>query len=316
MANLTETATFETNIYQLATTDPVQGGPGGIANEQAQKLANRTQWLKGKVDQLLGGDFQFKDAVALSSNTTLTAAHTGAFVRLTGSSNLTITLPAYNSADALKDGQAIIIKNDTTSITASTIATSDAGAMIENGDFTGSTGIALRGRDTVIIVYRANPSNPGGAVGTYHAIVIKGDSTPVGTIIMHGANYAPDGYLTCDGTAISRTTFKRLFETIGVTFGTGNGTTTFNLPDMRGQFARGWNDTASVDSGRTFGSTQADELKSHNHIVKKINRQTGTSAQGFFAMDDNGTDGSENTEVTGGSETRPKNVALLFVIKY
>lgn len=316
MANLTLTATWEADVYQLATTDPVQGGPGGIANEQAQKLGNRTQWLKSKVDTLLAGDMQFKDAASLSSNTTLTASHTGAYVRLTGSNALTITLPDFDSADGLKDGQAIIIQNNTTNINASTIATGDAGVILADGEFGQSaTGLSLRGRDTAIIVYRANQSNPT-LVGTYHAIVIKGDSTPVGTIIMHGANTAPDGYIECDGSALSRTDYKRLFDTIGVTFGAGNGTTTFNLPDMRGYFPRGWANASSNDSGRVFGSTQTDELKSHYHTMKKINRQTGTSATGFFAMDDNGGDGSENTESTGGTETRPKNVALLFVIKY
>lgn len=316
MANLTLTSTWEANVYELATTDPVQGGPGGIANEQAQKLGNRTEWLKTKVDQLLAGDFQFKDAVALTSNTTLALAHMGAFIRLTGSGNPTITLPAYNSSDALKDGQAIVIKNDTTNINAATIATSDSGVVLADGEFGQSaTGISLRPRDTVIIIYRANQSNPTTAVGTYHALVIKGDSTPVGTIIMHGANTAPDGYIECDGSALSRTTYKRLFDTIGTSFGAGNGTTTFNIPDFRGYFPRGWNNAASVDSGRVFGSTQQDELKSHFHLMKKNNFNSGSGA-GLFGMDDHGVDGSENTESTGGSETRPKNVAVLFVIKY
>lgn len=301
----------------LPTTDPVQGGPGGIANEQAQKLANRTQWLKGKVDQLLGGDMQLKDAVSLSSNTTLTAAHMGAFIELTGSSSLTITLPDFDGVDGLKDGQAVIIKNNTTGVNACTVTNTDAATMKVDGDNgSGGSGFSFRGRDTAIIIYRANQSNPTTVVGTYHVILIKGDQTPIGTIIMHGANTAPDGYIECDGSAISRTTYARLFQVIGTTFGAGNGTTTFNLPDMRGYFARGWANTSSVDSGRAFGSTQQDELKSHQHIMKKINRQTGTSATGFFAMDDNGTDGSENTEATGGTETRPKNVALLYVIKY
>jgi microcystin-dependent protein len=317
MANLTLTQTWETDVYELATTDPVQGGPGGIANEQAQKLGNRTEWLKSKVDKLLAGDMQLKDAIALTSNTTLDATHMGAFVRLTGTSNLTITLPHFDDAtNGLKDGQAIIIKNDTTNVNGSMIVTADTGVILADGEFGQSAiGLNLRSRDTVIIVYRANASNPT-LVGTYHAIVIKGDSTPVGTIIMHAANTAPDGYIECDGSVLSRTMYKRLFETIGVTFGAGDGSTTFKIPDMRGYFARGWNNGALVDSGRTFGSTQADELRSHFHTVKKINRQTGTSATGFFAMDDNGTDGSENTETAGGTETRPKNVALLYIIKY
>jgi hypothetical protein len=52
MTNLTETATYEAGVYQLETTDPVQGGAGGVDNVQAQQLANRTAWLKAQVDAL------------------------------------------------------------------------------------------------------------------------------------------------------------------------------------------------------------------------------------------------------------------------
>lgn len=52
MANLTETPAFDEGVYQLEVTDPVQGGPGGVDNRQAQALANRTAWLKSQVDAL------------------------------------------------------------------------------------------------------------------------------------------------------------------------------------------------------------------------------------------------------------------------
>jgi microcystin-dependent protein len=62
---------------------------------------------------------------------------------------------------------------------------------------------------------------------------------PIGTILSYAGGTAPNGYLLCDGQAVSRTTFSALFAVIGTTFGNGNGTTTFNLPDLRGQFLRG-----------------------------------------------------------------------------
>lgn len=141
--------------------------------------------------------------------------------------------------------------------------------------------------------------------------------TAPGSVIAYAANKTPvGGWLKCDGTAISRTRYARLFYEIGTTYGVGNGSSTFNLPDLRGEFIRGFSDgRAGVDSGRVFGSAQADELKSHFHTMKKYNRSTG-SGSGFFAMDDNGTDGSENTEATGGAETRPRNVAMHYFIKF
>ncbi|MEM7047818.1 MAG: tail fiber protein [Pseudomonadota bacterium] len=79
---------------------------------------------------------------------------------------------------------------------------------------------------------------------------------PPGTIIMWAAATAPQGYLPCEGAAISRTTYADLFDVIGTTYGEGNGTTTFNLPDFRGEFARGWDHNRGIDPERTFGSSQ------------------------------------------------------------
>ena len=72
-------------------------------------------------------------------------------------------------------------------------------------------------------------------------------------------------YLVCDGRAVSRSEYADLFAVIGTTYGIGNGATTFNLPDMRGLVPRGWDSGRGLDAGRTFGSTQQDEIKSHTH---------------------------------------------------
>ena len=88
----------------------------------------------------------------------------------------------------------------------------------------------------------------------------------VGTVLAFAMESAPSGWLKCNGAAISRTTYSALFTAIGTTFGAGDGSTTFNVPDLRGEFVRGWDDARAVDTGRVFGSAQADELKSHTHV--------------------------------------------------
>ena len=75
----------------------------------------------------------------------------------------------------------------------------------------------------------------------------------------------PDGWLICDGTAVSRTEFDRLFERIGETFGNGDGATTFNLPNLEGSFVRGWSAEGELDCVRDFGSYQPDQMQSHKH---------------------------------------------------
>jgi microcystin-dependent protein len=68
----------------------------------------------------------------------------------------------------------------------------------------------------------------------------SGGGTPTGTIIAYASNGAlPDGYLSCDGSAVSRTTYADLFDAIGTTWGSGNGSTTFNLPSLNGYWLKG-----------------------------------------------------------------------------
>ena len=84
------------------------------------------------------------------------------------------------------------------------------------------------------------------------------DGTPIGTIIAFSAGNAPNAnYLKCEGQAVSRTEYSTLFGIIGTTYGAGNGSSTFNLPDLRGEFLRGTgtNNTTGY-SGARVGSHQ------------------------------------------------------------
>ena len=94
---------------------------------------------------------------------------------------------------------------------------------------------------------------------------VSSDVSEVGKISMFARSTAPSGYLKCNGAEISRTTYAALFSAIGTTFGVGNGSTTFNVPDLRGEFVRGWDDARGIDSGRTFGSWQDGQNVSHTH---------------------------------------------------
>lgn len=143
------------------------------------------------------------------------------------------------------------------------------------------------------------------------------DKIPPGVILMYGAPTAPTGWLECDGSAVSRTTYSSLFAVIGTTFGVGDGSTTFNLPDLRGEFIRGWDHGRGVDSGRELGEGQGDAFKSHSHDYHGVGDYIGGVRNLFTKI------GSERAHArrddllyaTGGTETRPRNVALMFIIK-
>lgn len=146
------------------------------------------------------------------------------------------------------------------------------------------------------------------------------DAVPSGAVSAFAMETAPSGWLSADGTAVSRATYANLFSAIGTTYGAGDGTTTFNLPDLRGEFIRGFDDGRGVDSGRTFGSAQADEFKSHNHDMYVDVTTTGDR---LTISDTAGTDegGLASTRGkawmlnSGGTETRPRNIAMNYCIK-
>lgn len=142
--------------------------------------------------------------------------------------------------------------------------------------------------------------------------LINNATPPVGTIITFASTTAPTGYLKCNGALISRTTYASLFEVIGTTFGIGDDSTTFALPDLRGYFPRGFDDARGIDPGRIFGSNQDDEFESHSHTVSNMSL-SGTSSSGSTTWKYGG---STATAQVGGTETRPKNIALLYCIKY
>jgi microcystin-dependent protein len=158
--------------------------------------------------------------------------------------------------------------------------------------------------------------NSGKALITDGSVTSWGTASAAGEVAYFAMNTAPSGYLKANGAAISRSTYSTLFAAIGTTFGAGDGSTTFNVPDLRGQFIRSWADNgATYDSGRTFGSTQADEFKSHAHTVAMALSRTqaaGNVTPGSVI----GSNGSITSSSVGGTETRPRNVALLACIKF
>jgi len=164
---------------------------------------------------------------------------------------------------------------------------------------------------------------------------------PTGAVFYFAASTAPTGFLKADGAAVSRTTYAALFAVTGTTYGAGDGNTTFNLPDLRGEFIRGWDDARGIDASRAFGSAQSDltKLVSHTHNTTFVGSNNAnnpyTNAYGSLQpIEQNyvgGNTGGDNPQdisyfnfniatgapsTAGGAETRPRNVALLACIKF
>lgn len=138
---------------------------------------------------------------------------------------------------------------------------------------------------------------------------------PSGLVAAFARSTAPAGWLKCNGAAVSRTTYAALFAAIGTTFGAGNGSSTFNLPDLRGEFVRGFDDGRGVDASRAFGSAQAHEFEAHSHKILADNGGFNTNPNDVVSGTDRAAIYEAATSTVGGSETRPRNVALLYCIK-
>lgn len=205
MANLSETATYEAGIYQIETTDPVEGGVKGISNRQARQLANRTAYLKSRI-------------------------------------------------------------------------------------------------------------------------------VPVGSLIIWPSATPPAGYLECDGAALSRATYAALFAVLGTAHNkTTDAADKFRVPDLRGEFIRGWDHGRGADKDRAIGSSQkATRVYRRNYFpdgwegaMYDRDHRASADIDGAIEVISGGTTGRGNsaeTNVSGGKldgvRVRPRNVALMYAVKY
>jgi len=251
MAKLIEIDEFTEEVYQLEVTDFVEGGENGVDNKPHKALANRTRWLKSRIDAFLAGTGLTKAMVGLSN--------------------------VDNTADLAKP-----------------ISTATQNVL---------------------------------------------DSF-VGQVAFFAMETAPIGWLKANGATISRTTYSNLFNVIGTTFGVGDGSTTFEIPDLRGEFIRGYDDSRGIDASRVLGSLQGDAIRNitgkadfgdnQNNTGALVHNTIGvfskTNENGVWYQDYNPNQYSQNNgqtlvidaslQVPTANENRPRNIAMLACIKY
>lgn len=152
----------------------------------------------------------------------------------------------------------------------------------------------------------------------------------------------PTGYLKANGALVSRTTYAALFASIGTVFGVGDGSTTFALPDLRGEFLRGWDDGRGIDASRGLGTAQKGTVHSFDAGAAGavVGDRTASTAVGGVGHGDLGLDNDASVAITypnalqantntgavfssinntaelGAGVMRPRNMALLACIKF
>jgi hypothetical protein len=247
-----------------------------------------------------------------------------------------VAVPAGKTVTVWSDGENFAFQNDLfvgdvvgdVVGNASTATTLETARTINGTSFNGSgnitTGTWGTARDISI---GGTSKSVNGSTGVSWSAVEINANLP-GEVAFYAMSTAPSGWLKANGAAVSRTTYAALFAAIGVTFGVGDGTTTFNLPDLRGEFLRGWDDGRGVDSGRAFGSAQSfamQRIQGNGGGVR--NTFSGGLTGPFFSTQtiaqysSGGGNYAElsydnNRVANTAAETRPRNVALLACIKF
>ena len=243
---------------------------------------------------------------------------------------------------------------------------SDSGLDMSNGlpirfqDSSGAPFVALKSPSSVSSNVTFTLPGADGSAGEFLKTDGSGNlsfsivqGVPSGAVFCIAVASVPSGYLECNGATVSRTTYAALFAVIGTQYGSTN-SSNFKVPDLRGEFVRGFDNGRNADSGRSIGSSQGSQNASHNHsasasstagahshalnyqrkqvedtgtaFVTDIRREGGDGDGGSTTFTNNTNSGfmnnatvSVSTSVSisnqGGNESRPRNVAMMYVIK-
>jgi len=312
---LKSTVTADIATHAALTT---AGTHGAVSAATASKIIIRDVAGRAKVVAPSA-----EDDIALKSNVTTVAGDL-----VTHTANTTTAHGAVSAATASKiiirdaAGRAkvvapsatddIALKSTVTADIATHAALTTAGT---HGAVSAATASKIIIRDAA---GRAKVSAPSASDDIARKDTVDAVAVLVGTVIWYAKNTAPTGYLKCNGAAISRATYAALFAIINTTFGIGNGSTTFNVPDLRAEFIRGWDDSREIDTARVFGSSQDGTIIMSNTTTPGQGTLCNASNLDETSALANGDRSSASTSSSSRSQfkVRPRNVALLACIKY
>ena len=273
-----------------------------------------------------GGDFKFS-----VSDTEI--------LRITNSSSDVIIRPVADEKDIIfqqRDGTEVAriedngtfnVVTDKLAINATAVtATADELNLLDGGTSVGSS-ITIADTDGVVV-------NDGGTMKSVPASDFKEYIMPTGAVLPYAGSSAPTGFLLCYGQAISRSTYADLFSAISTTYGTGDGSSTFNVPDLRGRVVAGQDDMGGSSgdnltglsggvNGDTLGATGGSEshtitiaeMPSHSHTVTAHENPGGTGNSNGSETGDSSYDRTSTTSSTGGGGVH-NNVQPTIILNY
>ena len=366
MGNLNETEKWEENIYQLETSDPVLGGADGISNRAPWQLANRTKWLKKKTEEAAqslaehvrsrnhpDATLTAKGFTQLSSATNSTSetqaatpkavkaaydlaagkapvSHTHPWSQITGvpAASLTAKGTVQLSSDI----------NSTSEILAATPKAVKAAYDLANGKqpadatLTALAGLAtaadrlpyFTGADRAALTTLTAIGRAIIAMGSIKEVLNylglgEGSALPVGVPVPWPSATPPTGWLKCNGAAFSPEEYPELAKAYP----------TNKLPDLRGEFIRGWDDGRGIDTNRSLLSSQGDAIRNIIGALVDVRFNTYPSDSGVFTTSVIGDASSDSIKggyakrvtfdasrvVPTANENRPRNIAFNYIVR-
>lgn len=313
MSTLTETSQWDASVNKVDTSEEITEV---LLNSAPQSLANRTLWLKNLIaSHRHDGTVASLDyASAAGTANALTMALTPALTAHVPG------LPIWFKAASTNTGPATVAINSLSPVS------------IKRADATDLAFGHIRKNGMYCLLY----------TGTTY--VLMNPSEPVGFMQIGLSVSTPPGYLSLSGAAVSRSTYADLWawaqaNSVVVTesawsstswgsFSVGDGSTTFRLPDFRGEFPRFWDAGKGVDLARQFGTRQADTFKTHQHTVPRDARTPGSIDANYAGSESGGTPDNTGTlpgewpfktlsnSDGGGTETRPRNITVVPYIRF
>lgn len=311
------TATQATALLNVMVGDSGAGGAKGLV--PAQVAGDSTKFLRGD------GTFQ----TIPGGGDALTSGNLSQFASTTSAQLATVI------SDETGSGSLVFATSPT--LTTPILGTPTSGTLtnctgLPVSGITASTSTAL-GVGSIELGHATDTTIARSSAGVATIEGARIQTAMIGEIKIWPTGTVPTNCLECNGAAVSRTTYAALFAVIGEEWGQGDNSTTFNLPDMRGEFLRGWDHAAGHDpdaasrtaittggnSGDNPGSKQGSDYLAHSHTLG-LNVLSTTAVGGASGrVTGSGSSITPSTSTmpsSGGNETRPRNVNVMYVIVY
>lgn len=296
----------DTNANRL-TVAPSSGSINGLASLSILNAGDRIDAVWTGTTWAAAVSLAGVNKVSITGNTTVDLTHFDKMLDVVpASANLTLALPAVASFI----GRTLAVKLNSSTYTCT---------LTPNGSET------IDGLSSWVLEDKYDYVKLLAVTGGWQVLEVRGslaDGVPPGAGFDWWGTTAPSGYLLCYGQAISRTTYAKLFKRLGTTFGTGDGSTTFNLPDKRGRVSVGKDDMggSSADrltglsgglNGDTLGAAggvethtlATGEIPSHRHFVANTGTGIGTQVDAATAVNQSASLGGNSSYELGGSAT-------------